>query len=142
MPPASIWLIRASLVHLLSGAVLGTLYLSFKAIGIPVFVVSHRPVHVEQMLVGWLVQLVIGVAYWILPRAANHDATAHAKLMWVVFALLNGGLLVAALAGDPRLPRELVAAGRVAEAAAVALFALHAWNRQRAYRAAARRVLI
>lgn len=142
MPRVSAWLIRIALLHFLSGAILGASYLSFKALGAPVFAVSHRPVHVEQMLVGWMVQLVIGVGYWILPRTASHGTAPHAALMWAVFALLNGGLLLAALGGDPRLPGGLVLAGRVAESAAVGLFAAHAWTRQRAYRDASRRVLV
>jgi hypothetical protein len=142
MPKVSVWLIRTALVHVLSGAVLGAFYFSFKAVGWPLFALSHRPVHVEQMLIGWMVQLVIGVAFWILPRPEGHDPSAHGGLMWTVYGLLNGGLLAAALGGDPSLPAALAVAGRVAEAAAVMLFGLHAWNRQRPYRAAARRLIL
>ena len=136
------WLIRASMVHLLSGALLGAAYLSLKAAGWFVFSASHLPVHVEQMLIGWLVQLVIGVAYWILPRRAEQDPVVHTRLMWLVFVLLNGGVLVAALGEDPGLPRGLALGGRIAETLAVVLFASHAWRRQRAYRAGARTVLV
>ncbi len=142
VPRVSVWLIRTACVHLLSGAALGAMYLSLKAVGWPVFAASHRPVHVEQMLMGWLVQLVIGVAYWILPRPAGQDPGGRGGVIWAVYGLLNGGLLVAALGGDPALPAWLVPVGRVAETAAVALFALHAWNRQRPYRAAARKLIL
>ena len=142
VPRVSVWLIRTSMLHLLSGAIIGAAYLAFKATGSAAWVVSHRAVHVEQMLVGWMVQLVIGVAYWILPRPPAFDAARGARALWVVYGLLNGGLLVAALGGDPHLPGTLAFAGRVAETVAVALFALHAWNRQRPYRAAARRLII
>lgn len=142
MPKVSVWLIRTALVHFVSGAFLGAFYLSFKAIGWPLFAVSHRPVHVEQMLVGWMVQLVIGVAFWILPRPDAHDPERHNALMWTIYALINGGVLAAALGGDPALPGWLIPMGRVAEALAVLLFGLHAWNRQRPYRQAARRLIV
>lgn len=141
MPRASVWLIRTALIHLLSGAVLGAAYLSVKAIGWPVFALSHRPVHVEQMLIGWMVQLVIGVAYWILPRGAGQNLASD-RAIWVVYALLNAGVLASALGGDPRLPAGLVAAGKACEAIAVLMFGLHAWNRQRAYRTGARQLLL
>lgn len=138
MPRVSVWLIRAALLHLVSGALLGVAYLLLKATGVPAFAATHRPVHVEQMLIGWLVQLVIGSGFWILPRTDAADMARAAPRMWLVFWLLNLGVLAAALGYDPRLPSLLAPAGRLAEAAAVLLFAQHAWWRQRAYRATAR----
>ena len=142
MPKVAVWLVRASLIHLLSGAIIGASYLTWRATGALVFAASHRQVHVEQMLIGWLVQLVIGVAWWILPRTEGSQSKAAGVLIWVVFALLNLGVLSAALGTTPPLPEALLPAGRVAETVAVALFASLAWNRQRAYRAATRRVLV
>ena len=142
MPRVSVWYIRAALVHLVSGAFLGAFYLTFKAVGWPGFALSHLPVHQEQMLVGWLVQLVMGVALWILPRPAGWEPRRSAPALWSVFVLLNAGVLVAALGGDPALPASLAWIGRAAEALAVVLFALHAWNRQRPYRARSRRVIV
>ncbi len=140
MPRVSVWLIRASLFHLLSGAYLGAAYLSFKGTGWPVWAASHRPVHVEQMLMGWMVQLVIGVAFWILPSRAKAPPVSPGHLMWLVFALLNGGVVLASF-GDPSRP-ALELLGRCAETAAVALFAVLAWNRQRPYSPAARKLVL
>lgn len=138
MPRVSVWLIRASMLHLLSGALLGAAYLGFKATGAPLFALTHRPVHVEQMLIGWMVQLVIGVGFWILPRTDPAAMATAGRRMWLVLVLLNLGVLAAALGGDPRLPDVIPVAGRAAEAVAVGLFASHAWHRQRAYRDGAR----
>ena len=141
MPRVSVWLVRASLLHLLSGAILGASYLAWRAAGWLPYAATHRPVHVEQMLVGWLVQLVIGVAWWILPRPEAGVSRRAAALIWLVFVLLNTGVLLVALAATV-MPDVLLPGGRVAETAAVALFAALAWNRQRSYRATARRVLV
>jgi len=142
VPRVSVWLVRASLLHLLSGALLGAAYLSFKAEGWFGILVTHLGTHQEQMLVGWMVQLVIGVAYWILPRPVEQGPKDSSGLMWLVFVLLNVGVLVASLGTDPNLPASLLLVGRVSETAAAVLFARHAWTRQRAYRAGARTVLV
>jgi hypothetical protein len=142
MPRVSIWLIRASLIHMLSGAMLGVFYMWLKVTGWPLFAASHRPVHIEQMLIGWMVQLVMGVAFWILPRRPGQASGRSDTLMWVVFGLLNGGILLAALGGDPALPSWIALPGRMAEALAVLLFASHAWTRQRAYSPAAMKLIV
>ncbi len=142
MPRVSVWLLRLALIHFASGAVLGFAFLCWKATGWPTFAPSHLGVHQEQMLVGWMVQLVIGTAFWMLPRAASYDASSASRRLWVVFALLNAGVLLAALAGAPSFPSWCLPVGRTAETLAVALFAQHAWHRQRAYRQAARIVLL
>ncbi|MFI5207334.1 MAG: hypothetical protein ACHQU8_09550 [Gemmatimonadales bacterium] len=140
MPRVSVWLIRISLLHLLTGAYLGAAYLSFKGTGWPAWAASHRPVHVEQMLMGWMVQLVIGVAFWILPSRTKAPPVAPERLMWLVLVLLNGGVVLASFANPSRPAAELM--GRCAETAAVALFAVLAWNRQRPYTPAARKLVL
>jgi hypothetical protein len=139
MPRAATWLIRAALVHFLSGAMLGASYLVFKATGWPVFAATHLVVHQEQMLIGFLVQLVIGVAWWILPR--NEATNMGGPAIWTCFVLVNVGVLLAALGRDPALPPVLLLVGRLMETVASALFAALAWNRQRPYRAATLKVL-
>ena len=140
MPLASVWLIRLALIQLLSGSILGAAYLSLKAGGPFDWVASHRSVHVEQMLVGWMVQLVIGVAYYILPRAEG--SSLRGPLIWIVLLLINAGVVLAALGTAPGFPAMLTLIGRIAEALAAGLFLMIAWNRQRGYRAGARRVLV
>jgi len=140
VPRVSVWLIRASLLHLLTGAYLGAAYLVFKGEGRPLWAASHRAVHVEQMLMGWMVQLVIGVAYWILPSRTRVPPVSPERLMWLVFGLLNGGVVLA-MFSDPSRP-AVEFAGRCAETAAVGLFAVLAWNRQRPYTPAARKLVL
>jgi cbb3-type cytochrome oxidase subunit 1 len=140
VPRVSVWLIRVALLHLLSGAYLGAAYLTFKGTGWPAWAASHRPVHVEQMLMGWMVQLVIGVAFWILPSRTKAPPASPARLMWLVFVLLNGGVVLASFSDPSRPAVELL--GRCAETGAVALFAVLAWNRQRPYTPAARKLVL
>jgi hypothetical protein len=142
MPRVSMWLIRAAMVHLLSGALIGAAFLAWKAAGWFAFAPSHLGIHMEEMLVGWLVQLIMGVGFWILPRRPGAPASDGSGRMWIVFGLLNGGVLLAGLGAAPGWPGALALGGRLAECAAVGLFASLAWRRQRAYRATTGRVLV
>lgn len=140
MPRVAVWLVRASLLHLAVGAILGALYLIWKATLWPQFIATHLGVHQELMLIGFLVQLVIGVAWWILPRPEQGELNNGGA--WLCFVLINAGVLLAAAGTSPSWPPLLILAGRICESGAVALFAVLAWNRQRPYRPAARRVLV
>ena len=68
MPKLSCWFIRAALLHLALGITFGMLILLHKAT--PFYPPLWRllSLHIELLLFGWTVQLVMGVAFWIFPR--------------------------------------------------------------------------
>jgi hypothetical protein len=68
MPRLSVFMLRTALIHLGIGFTLGALLLSNK--GIPYALELWRLLlpHVEFVLFGWTMQLMMGVAFWILPR--------------------------------------------------------------------------
>lgn len=124
-------MVRLALLHLGAGATLGALLLVAKAgIGSPD---AWRALgaHREMLLVGWLVQLAGGVAWWILPR--RDGSRGPAAVPAAACALLNGGIACVALAGGLGIP-TLAAAGRGAELAGVALLAGALWPRVRTTR--------
>lgn len=132
MPGASVWMVRLSLLHLTAGSGLGALLLASREmprlgeIGGGLW--GFRNVHLETLLIGWMVQLAMGVAYWILPRVDG--GRPRAGLAAASAALLNAGVLAAA--GGGALGAEgWAVGGRAAEAAAAVLFAAHAWPRLR-----------
>lgn len=90
------------------------------------------PVHVELLLVGWLVQLALGVAYWILPRAAGRRPGAWAA--WGGAGCVAAGVAAAAGGGVAGLA-PAVTIGRGLELAGAALFGGHAIVRLRCWRA-------
>ena len=133
MPLPSRWAIRAAFVHLLVGFTLGGLLLSHR--GIPLWSDLDRliPAHVEILLFGWLVQLALGVGYWILPRLRGPTPRGGVAPFWVALGALNAGVLLVTAAALPGAPATLAPTGRVLEAAAALAFAFHAWPRIRAY---------
>lgn len=127
MPRLSIWMIRAALLNLGIGFTLGALMLFNK--GIPVYPLlwSLLPLHIEVVLIGWIVQLAAGVAYWILPRW--YTDRRRVPLVAAAFVLINLGVLLVGTAHWLPISHTLRIAGRAAEMLAVALFAIHAWPR-------------
>jgi len=132
MPRASVWLIRAALVHLVIGFTLGALLLVNKASGLTPTIWRLLPPHLEILLVGWFVQLVMGVAYWIFPRfGMTRAARGRESLAWLALALVNVGVWLAAIGWMELMPAVMIA-GRVAELAAAGVLAVNIWSRTRA----------
>ena len=53
-----------------------------------------QPVYWHMLLVGWLMQLIFGVAYWMFPRHPTRQAQRHSVLGWLIYVALNVGLLL------------------------------------------------
>jgi cbb3-type cytochrome oxidase subunit 1 len=68
MPGLSVWCIRTAMLYLVFGFLIGSLMLAAPALHLPSSVMRLRPLHTELLLIGWMVQLAFGVAYWIMPR--------------------------------------------------------------------------
>jgi len=129
MPRLSCWFIRAALIYLIAGFSLGALLLVQKASPIHPALWRLLPAHVEFLLFGWVAQLTMGVAYWILPRFRPAPVRGKQGLAWLAFGLLNTGVMLAAMAPVITAPPLVTLLGRSAEAGAALAFALHAWPR-------------
>ncbi|MGH7499400.1 MAG: hypothetical protein ACREL3_11190 [Gemmatimonadales bacterium] len=133
MPRLSVLMIRASLVYLAAGFVLGALMLADRGIPLGGWVYRLRPMHIEFLLLGWTVQLAFGVAFWILPRYRSGQERGREGLAWTAFGLLNAGVLGVAIGIAIGAPLIVGLLGRCAEGLAAAVFALHAWPRVKAF---------
>lgn len=127
MPRLSCWFIRAALLYLAVGITLGALLLYHK--GIPLHPLLWRllPIHVEFLLFGWMVQLVMGVGFWIFPRFWR--SRGNEKPAWLAFGLINLGVWLAGVGPILGASPIIVLIGRLAEAGAAIGFAAHAWSR-------------
>jgi len=129
MPRLSVWFIRLSLVYLALGFTFGGLLLLNK--GQPFSPLTWRllPAHIEFVLFGWTVQLVLGMAFWILPRFATPPMRGNEKPAWAALVLVNTGIWLIALSVSVVADPWLTLVGRLAEAVGVMAFAVHAWPR-------------
>lgn len=132
MPRLSRWFVRASLTYLAAGFTLGALLLIQKAFFLHPMLWRLTPAHIELLLVGWVVQLTMGVAFWILPRFGSGPPRGNVTWVWLAFLLLNAGVLAAGVGAALTAAPAIVTGGRAAELGAAIAFALHAWPRVKA----------
>lgn len=52
------------------------------------------PVYFHLFMVGWVTQLIIGVAYWMFPRFTRERPRGYDSLFWATYGLLNAGLIL------------------------------------------------
>ncbi|MGE5072392.1 MAG: hypothetical protein ACM3MF_03115 [Anaerolineae bacterium] len=128
MPKLAVWFVRACLVYLLIGFTLGALMLAQLGVFFGPPMLIFLPIHMEFLLVGWLVQLAMGVAFWIFPRfgLGLPHSRGNEALIWASFWLLNTGLCVFVL--EVWFPGMLLV-GRIAEVSAVVIYGLGTWRR-------------
>ena len=129
MPKLSVWFVRAALVYLAAGFTLGAVVLAHRAIPLGITVDRLLPLHIEFLLIGWMVQLALGIAFWILPRFRTGPERGREELAWLSFVLLNLGVITAGGGLMIGLPSEVPFAGHIAQGLAAGCFALHAWPR-------------
>ncbi len=129
MPRLTRLAVRGSLLYLVVGFGLGAALLAAKVGLAPAGTWVLRTAHVEFLVFGWIVQLTLGVAFWILPRFARRPVRGNLPAAWSALLLLNLGVLLVGVGAALRLPGLYALTGRVAEAGAVLAFAVHAWPR-------------
>ncbi|MCC6259614.1 MAG: hypothetical protein IT311_02025 [Anaerolineales bacterium] len=126
MPRLSVWFIRASMLYLLLGLFCGALILIEKGLFIYAAIWNLFPLHVEFLLIGWLFQLAMGVAFWIVPRFGKGFSRGSEGVVWASFVLLNAGILIGAL--QFWFPVALLI-GRISEVCGGILFVIGSWRR-------------
>lgn len=129
MPRLSQWYIRAAFVYLLLGFTVGGLLLTHKGVPLHPLLWSWLPAHIEFLLVGWILQLTMGVAFWILPRFWKPPHRPKESYIQFAFLLLNLGIWLVVAGTTFRAGDWVFFAGRAAEVGAIIFFVLHGWLR-------------
>jgi len=129
VPQLSVLMIRAALVYLATGFLVGALLLIQRAAPLGSWLSRLVPVHIEYLLLGCIVQLALGVAFWILPRFRSGPERGRPAPAWLAFVLLNLGVQAVAIGAAAGAPVTIGLLGRCAEGLAAGAFALHAWPR-------------
>lgn len=139
MPRVSQWMVRTSLVWMLTGYTLAGLLLANKALGFYEPVWSLRTTHILMLLIGWLVQLSAGIMVWIMPRYVQTGDRGDLRPVWLMYFALNAGMLLAALQPplsrliDPAALWWMAPLGGMLLLVAVFSFLFHIWQRVRPF---------
>lgn len=123
MPPLSQWYIKFSFLYLLLGYSFGALLLAHKGHPLHPALWSWLPAHIEWLLVGWVAQLTLGMAFWIMPRFWKEPRRGNTTGAYLALIMLNGGIWLVALAPVFHLNAWALVAGRLLEAGAAVAFA-------------------
>lgn len=140
MPPLARLLVKTAFVYFVAGFLLLGLMAVDRWLDVSRWLKAVYTSQLHLLLVGWLSQLAIGVAYWMFPRLRK-EQSAHPRgpdgLTWAVYGCLNAGLLLRLavepflLLGGPDWLKALLALAGVLQAAAAVLFAWLVWARIR-----------
>ncbi|GAC1384482.1 MAG: hypothetical protein NVSMB42_02580 [Herpetosiphon sp.] len=143
MPRLSCWFVRAALLHLAVGVLFGGLILRAK--GVPStfgWAWQLLPARIQLVVVGGLVQLTFGVAYWIVPRSLGSNVRGRSGWAWGSWSALNAGCVGSTLVVllQQFLPNgavnRLLLSGVLCEVLAIGMFSWHLWPRLAAFRRA------
>jgi hypothetical protein len=141
MPPIARNLIKASFVYFVVAFLLGALMMLDDWWNFGRWLQAVYLSQLHLLVVGWITQLAIGVAYWMFPRflkEQNPRPRGSDALAWTVFVCLNVGLLLRFLVEPFSLMNPqpwlsaLVALSGILQAVAALCFAWLIWGRIRA----------
>lgn len=97
MPPITRWFIKASLVYLIVAISTGLLIAANSLWRFSAFIAGSGPVYFHLFMVGWITQLIIGVALWMFPKYTSQQPRRSDRLSWFVFGVINSGLALRAI---------------------------------------------
>lgn len=135
MPTLTRWFIKTALGYFVAALLVGVLLMARGVAELPPIVGGLGPAYFHLLMVGWVLQLIIGVAYWMFPKFSSELPRGHEWLGWVTYVLLNLGLILRVISEplmsvwpSPALGRALAASAVLQWLAGMA-FVANTWAR-------------
>lgn len=121
----------------LVGGLLGLAAMAARPVlGGPAWLGALWPTLLHLLVMGWITQLIFGVAHWMFPRHSAAAPRGDERLMWAAWGCLNAGLLLRVV-GEPRAvlghdTGGLLLTSATLQVLAALFFTLNTWPRTRA----------
>lgn len=135
MPPLARYHIKAGLFHFAFALILGVVLAAQPVFNLSPYIATLRPAFLHLLMVGWITQLIMGVAYWMFPKQSKEQPRGSSRLGWAVFISLNVGILLR-LVGEPLLFIQpgpvggvVLTLSAVLQVIAGWLFVINTWSR-------------
>lgn len=94
MPVPTRWLIKTALLYFIASLLVGLLQ-ALRHVGlVPAGAEVLTPGYFHLFMVGWVTQMIIGVAYWMFPTMSREQPRGSERLVLVTYVMLNAGLLL------------------------------------------------
>ncbi|MFQ6674391.1 MAG: hypothetical protein ACE5GH_06365 [Fidelibacterota bacterium] len=135
MPILTRWFIKLGLVYLVVSMATGVLLASQSFLNLTTSVLALVHVFLHLFMVGWVTQLIFGVAYWMFPGLTRENPRGSQFLGWISLVALNGGLVLRAVAeplhdlGFPGPWDGLMVLSAFSQWLAALAFVLNTWPR-------------
>jgi hypothetical protein len=100
MPKLTRWFIKVGMLYFVVGLTMASVLLAQPVMGWSAKLQVFRPVYLHFLFIGWVSQLIMGVGYWMFPKQSKETPRGNERLGWVVFVLLNLGLILRGI-GEP-----------------------------------------
>ena len=125
MPTVTRWALRTALAFAAITMVAGVLLVWPGAPSLP------YPTYLHLFTVGWLTNLIFGVAHWMFPRASAERPRGDARLAWAGWGMLNAGLALRVVGEALSRPPSggLLLASALLQLFAVWTWVVHLWPR-------------
>ncbi len=139
MPFLTRLFVKTALVYFIAALLAGLLVAARPVLALPSIVAALTPVYFHLLMVGWVTQLILGVAHWMFPKFSREEPRGHDWLTWTIFILLNGGLLLRVFAEPIRTVNTdplwgwLLALSALLQWLAAMAFVANVWPRVRGH---------
>lgn len=135
MPALVRFFIKTALVYFVAALLIGLYQVLLPTLPESLQLPGLNPVYFHLLMVGWVTQLIVGVAYWMFPRYSKDSPRGPEWLGPAIWGLLNVGLALRAIgepmqaAGSPVIAGWLMAISAVLQVAAGWLIVAALWPR-------------
>lgn len=95
------------------------------------------PVFWHLLIVGWITQIIFGVAHWMFPGRVRTDDFSENYMLWISFIALNSGLILRAFAEPINYFNEdflwdiLLTISAILQFVSISIFVIEMWPRTR-----------
>ncbi len=100
MPTLTRYFIKTAMVYLVLALLTALLLSAQPVLNLSPSIAVIRPVYFHLFMLGWVTELIIGVAYWMFPKFSKENPRRNERVAWGVYILLNVGLVLRAI-GEP-----------------------------------------
>ncbi len=135
MPILTRLFIKTSFIYLIAALFIGAVLVGRSVWQLPAWLAGLSPVYFHLLMVGWVTQLIFGVAYWMLPKYSQAQPHGFDGVWWATFWLLNVGVLLRMVAEPMRTAQPnalwgwMLAASAILQWLAGIAFVFNAWLR-------------
>lgn len=94
MPTLTRWMVRTALVYLVLALLAGIVLGLRSAFGLDWIPAGITPAYFHLYMVGWVAMLIFGIVFWMFPKYTMEKPRRSEPLGWLVYALINAGLIM------------------------------------------------